>query len=282
MKKMLYFIMLVIFSYNIYGQNYVPKREDILAFFKTKTLVVLEDNPLSEYNFVIKNIMKQEWTVTPYDFISRQEFESKRFDPQYSFIYMSKVSFERDETDAEYRFLFLSLGGNYFQLSQMPDLVAIPVSYYGVDEDSYGYKIGILIRFMQNHILLLKENPEISSSNVFDYYNKNIKDIKNKTLYLLENELSKDVNSAARIKKIYPYKFKIVTKDDIEKAIRERDENVVFLHKVGPEGTKLNARCYKILIGAADANFYYFDYHKISNNKPDGMLESDFKKLAKR
>lgn len=54
-----------------------------------------------------------------------------------------------------------------------------------------------------------------------------------------------------------------------------------FLHKVGPEGTKLDARSYKIIIGAADANFYYFDYHKISGKNPDGFLESDFKNLVK-
>jgi len=54
----------------------------------------------------------------------------------------------------------------------------------------------------------------------------------------------------------------------------------VFLHKVGPEGTRLIARCYKILIGAADSKFYYFDYHKISDEKPDGFLLSDFKKTG--
>ena len=106
--------------------------------------------------------------------------------------------------------------------------------------------------------------------------------IKEKTLYLLEEELAPDVNSTARIKKVYPYKFRIVTKEDITEAIKNRDENVVFLHKVGPEGTKLDARCYKVIIGAADANFYYFDYHKISSKNPDGMLEQDFKKLAKK
>ena len=117
---------------------------------------------------------------------------------------------------------------------------------------------------------------------MLQYYNDNIKEIKDKTLYLLEDELAPDVNSTARIKKIYPYKFKIVNKDEITDAIKKRDENVVFLHKVGPEGTKVNARCYKIIIGAADANFYYFDYHKISNKKPDGFLADDFKKLAKK
>lgn len=282
MKKII--ISLIIASFFLLGktQNYVPSKDDIKAFFKTKTLVVLEDNPLMEYNYIIKDIMKQEWNITEYDFITSKEFEEKRKDPQYSFLFMTLVTFENDKTDAQYRFVHLSLGGNYFRLNQMPDIASVPVAYFDVEEDSYAYKLGIMLRFIQNHAILLRDHPEIMSANVLEYYNKNIRDIKDKTLYVLENELTKDVNSVARIKSVYPYKFKIVTKEEIEEAIKERNENIVFLHKVGPEGTKLDARCYKIIIGAGDANFYYFDYHKINDKSPDGFLESDFKKLAKK
>ena len=263
------------------AQSYVPTQQDIVTFFTTKTLVVLEDNPLSEFNSIIRTVMQQEWNVTEFDFISNKEFEAKRLDPQYSFIYMSKVAFENDKTDAAYRFLHLSLGGDYFRLNEMPDIASVPLAYYGVDEDRYAYKLAILVRFMQNHARLIREHPEIVSANVFKHYNDNIKDIRDKTLYLLKEELAQEVNSASRIKSVYPYEFKIVTVEDIEQAIRERKSDVVFLHKVGPEGTKINARCYKVIIGVADANFYYFDYHKISDKKPDGFLESDFKSLAK-
>ena len=225
--------------------------------------------------------MDQEWNITEFDYIGFKEFEELRKDPQYSFLYMSQVTFENDKTDAKYRFLHLSLGGDYFRKDQMPDIASVPLAYYSVEEDNYTYKLAILVRFIQNHALFIKEHPEIVSANVLQHYNDNIKDIKQKTLYVLEEELSKEVNSTARIKKVYPYKFRIVTKDDITEAIKNRDPNVVFLHKVGPEGTKINARCYKIVIGAADANFYYFDYHKISDKKPDGLLSQDFKKMAK-
>jgi hypothetical protein len=265
----------------LYAQSYVPTQQDIVTFFTTKTLVVLDDNPLSEFNSIIRTVMQQEWNVTDFDFISNKEFEAKRLDPQYSFIYMSKVAFENDKTDAAYRFLHLSLGGDYFRLNEMPDIASVPLAYYGVDEDRYAYKLAILVRFMQNHARLIREHPEIVSANVFKHYNDNIKDIRDKILYLLKEELAQEVNSASRIKSVYPYEFKIVTVEDIEQAIRERKSDVVFLHKVGPEGTKINARCYKVIIGAADANFYYFDYHKISDKKPDGFLESDFKSLAK-
>lgn len=263
------------------AQEFVPSRDDINAFFNTKTMVVLQDNPLLEYNVVIKEVMQQEWNVTEFDFITSKEFEELRKDPQYSFLFMSQVRFDNDNTDAQYRFLHLSLGGDYFRLNQMPDLASVPLAYYNVEEDNYIYKLALLVRFIQNHVNLIKEKPEIVSTNVFKYYNNNIKDIKSKTLYVLEEELSKEVNSAARIKKIYPYKFKIATKDEIKEAIKKRDDNVVFLHKVGPEGTKLDARCYKVIIGAADANFYYFDYHRVNDKKPDGLLASDFKKMAK-
>ncbi|HBH48175.1 MAG TPA: hypothetical protein DDX98_06020 [Bacteroidales bacterium] len=263
------------------AQDYVPSRDDINAFYNTKTLVVLLDNPLLEYNMVIREVMEQEWTITEFDFITFKEFEELRFDPQYSFLYMSQVMFDNDKTDARYRFLHLSLGGDYFRKNQMPDLASVPLAYYSVEEDNYIYKLALLVRFIQNHTLLIKEHPEIVSANVFKHYNNNIKDIKTKTLYVLEEELSKDVNSAARIRKHYPHKFQIVTKEEITQAIKDRDDNIVFLHKVGPEGTKLDARCYKAIIGAADANFYYFDYHRIKSNKPDGLLSTDFKKMAK-
>ncbi len=281
MKKTAISYLIANLAISLFSQGYVPSREDINAFFLTKTLVVLPDNPLLEYNYVIKEVMEQEWEITDYDFISFSEFEEKRFDPKYSFLYMTQVSFEQDKTDARYRFIHLSLGGDYFRMNQMPDIASVPVAYYNVEEEYYGYKLGILVRFIQNHVKLIKEQPEIISANVFKHYNDNIKDIRGKTLYLLENELANEINSAARIKKIYPYKFQIVTKEEIEQAIKERLDNVVFLHKVGPEGTKINARCYKVIIGAGDANFYYFDYHKIDNNSPDGLLASDLKKLAK-
>jgi len=281
MRRTSFLMMLLVLDILARTQSYVPSREDVMAFFTTRTLVVLEDNPLMEYNDIIKKVMQQEWNITEYDFIASKDFEEKRMDAQYSFLYMSHVTFEADKTDASYRFLHLSMGGDYFRLNEMPDIASVPLAYFNVEEERYAYKLAILVRFIQHHAKLLKEHPEIISANVFKHYNDNIKDIRAKTLYLLEDELAPSVNTTSRISKIYPYKFKLVTMDDIEKAITNRDPDVVFLHKVGPEGTKLNARSYKVIIGAADANFYYFDYHKISDKNPDGFLESDFKNLAK-
>jgi hypothetical protein len=280
MKKVSLTIILVLPLLMAYSQ-YVPTPEDLDHFFKTKTLVVKDQNPLNTFDGEIKQVMEQEWNITQWEIIPYSEFEEKRQDPNYSFLFMTTVIFEKDKLQAKYKFLNVSLGGDYFNLNQMPDLVSVPVAYANVEDESYNYKLGILVRFIQQHLRLIHEHPDIISANVFKHYNDNMKDVKTKTLYLLPEEMARDVNSAARIQAIYPYPFKLVAKDDIRKAIADRDPDVVFLHKVGPEGTRLKARCYKILIGASDASFYYFDYHMIDDKNPDGFRSKDLKKISK-
>ena len=281
MKRLLSVLGVMIFLAPLFSQEYLPTPENLEKFLKTKTLVVLDPNPLNTYDSEIMEAMENEWTLTEFEAIRYDEFEQKRKDPQYSFIKLMNITFEKDELNAVYKFLNLSLGGDYFSINQMPDIVSVPVAYNNVDEDSYNYKLGILVRFIQNHIKLIYEHPEIISANIFKHYNDNKGDVKEKTLYLITDELEPSINSKARISKIYPYNFTLVTREDIKDAIANRDNDVVFLHKVGPEGTRLNARCYNILIGAGNANFYYFDYHMINDKKPDGFLEDDLKKISK-
>jgi len=280
MRKLISGVFLIL-GLSSFAQEYIPSANEINQFFNTKTMVVLEDNPMMEYNYIIKDVMKKDWTITPFEFITVKEFEEKRSDPKYSFLIMTKTSFDRDNTGGEYNFLNVLLGGDALRIGQMPAICSVPLAYASVEEHSYIYKLGTLLRFVQNHIQLIKSDPTIVSSNVFKYYNDNIANMKGKTLYLVEDELEKEIGSAARVKRIYPGKFRFVTREEIEEAIKNRDPKVVFLHKVGPEGTKIKARCYKILIGAKDAKFYYFDYHMINHKKPDGLLEKDLKKVAK-
>ena len=280
MQRTIVFLILVCFSLLV-GAQYVPTSDDLDHFLKTKTLVVKDKNPLNTYDAEIEEVMAKEWDITEYEIIPFSEFEEKRMNPEYSFLFLATVVFEKDKLNAKYRFLNVSMGGDYFHIGMMPDLVSVPVSYTNVEDESYNYKLGILVRFAQQHLRLIHANPEIISTNVFKHYNDNIKDVKQKTLYLLEDEMANDINSTSRIRKVYPHDFKLVTREEIRQAITDRDEDVVFLHKVGPEGTRLKARCYKVLIGAADASFYYFDYHMISDKKPDGFLSKDLKKISK-
>jgi len=276
------FTLVFFFASVLYAQDYIPKPEDIKHFPTTKTMIVLEPSPISEYNLTMKELVPNEWKITQYEFLEGKEFESKRKDNSLSFVYLVRAKFEKDKSNAQYLFMSLLLGGAARNLSAMPDLCSVPIAYYEQDEDTYVYKLEIFLRFMQNHVKKLIDDPKIAGKNVVKYYNRNVQKVGGKTLYLLAEELGKDVNTEAKIKNFYPGPVKIVTKDEIAKAIADKDQSVIFLHKVGPKKKNhANSRCYKVMIGAADAQLYFFDYHKINAKKPDGFLAADFKKLAK-
>jgi hypothetical protein len=266
------------------SQTAVGTPEQLAQFFKTTTYIVLENNPMLMYNHVIKETVEKHWTITDYEFVtfSTDEFEEARKDPNKSFLIMTNVYFEKDKTKAKYNYLKILLGGDYEFVNQMPDIAHVPVSYEGVDEDTYDYKLGMLVRFLQNHIELTKNHPELNSKNILKYYYKNLTaDIKNKTLYVTKTDLAKNFNSINQIKSVYPYKVKIVSREDIKAAIDSHNKNIVFVHKVGPEGSKRKARCFNTIVGAADAKMYYFSWHMISDKKPEGLTQKDWKKLAK-
>ncbi len=266
----------------LFAQSNNATEADLQRFFNTKTLVVLDDSPFSEYNFYIREVVEKEWTLTEYEFIPFKEFEEKRKDSRYSFLKASDVTFEKDKLMARYKFLMLSMGGNYRHVRQMPDIAGVPIGYSSVEPEEYMYKVTSLVRFLHNHVLLLKEKPKLLDDRNLNYYNDNLEEIQDKTLYLLKEEMSPEFDTRREIEEVYPHKFKFVTREDIKKAIEQKDPDVVYLHKVGPQSTRVKARCYKIIIGAADAKFYYFDYHMIKAGKrPDGLLKSDFKKMAR-
>lgn len=284
MKKTIAMLLACAFAYNAQAQQTVGRPESLQRFKNTTTMVVLDNNPLLEYNFKIKETVEKHWNINKYDVVtfSSADFEKARKDSTKAFLMRNTVYNDKDKTKSKFDYLCVELGGDYEYIRQMPDIASVPICYNGVEESSYGYKLGLLCQFLQNHIKLTTENPNLTSKNILKYYNSQMADIHDKTLYLVKEELNPDLNTEAKIKSLYPYKFKIVSREEVEAAIDRHDPDVVLLHKVGPEGTrKKDVRCYKVIVGAADARLYYFAWHMISDKNKEGMLAKDFQKLAK-
>lgn len=280
MKRVLFFAILMAFSLTAYGQEHVPELEDYQNFKNSKTLVLLEKNPMSDFNMVIRDVMENTWTHTPYEFINDAEFEAYRNNSDYSFLMITKAAFSKDRTKARYNFLSLLMAERGKSVRNMPDLCSLPLSYVQVEDDSYSYKIEAFLRFMQNHVDLMLNDPSLISKNPFKYYNKKKQDdLENKILYLTKRDLSSDIDTEAEIRDVYPHQFKIVTPEEVAEAIAQKREDVVFLHKVGPEKTRIRARVYKMLVGAGDPHFYYFDYKMMKKAEDDAFQEKDLKKV---
>jgi len=282
MKKFtLLFGILFLFVLYAKSQDATATPQDIERFLKSKTYVVKDPNIFGAYNHAIQEAMEKNWTITEWEFIDETKFAQLKRSYRYSFIRKTKVTFSKDKSKTAYSFLSLLLGDRSGVMKLMPDICSFPLSYYGVDHDDYLYKLGAIVKFMQNHVKVLQEHPNLVGKNVFKYYLNNLEELKGKTLYLLKNEVADNVNTPEKIKKYYSGKVKFVTEDEIKAAILNGNKDVVFLHLVRPESGMEKMRIYKALMGAADGKLYYFDYHKYKKGKmPDAFLASDFKKLS--
>ena len=277
MKKFVFVILLSIMTFRLSAQINFANATEIKTFLKSKTLVVLDGNPTSVYNETIKEMMKKFWTITPYDFISIEKFDEKKTNNTFSFIMLSDAEQTEDGVKCSYNFLNFILGGKT-SLTNMADLGSVPLSYSEVDESNYLYKIGGILIFMQAHVKYASEHPTI----VPKLINKDSKiDIKTKELWLLKEELPANFNTLEKIKTVYPYKVKLVTKEEIKKAIDDKNPDVIYLHKVGPQGTMEGGKCWKFIVTAKEGEVLYYDGHTIDATHPDAFLQKDFKNISK-
>jgi hypothetical protein len=282
MKKITIFSLLILSFVFVNAQKAVATHEQLEEFYKTTTCIVFDSDIFNSYNNAIEEAVKQCWTITPYKFITMKEFNQMMNKSGYSFLVRTKVTPEKNPGNVAYTFLSLVMGEANKTFSQLPEICSFPLSYYNVDYEKYDYKLGALLRFVQNHIELTYNNPDLNEKNILSYYNKNIKDIGNKTIYLNEENLADEINTVSKIKKYYSGNVEIVDADEIKQHINDKDENAIILHIVMPASKYQKDKCYKMLIGAADGQLYYYDAHKINTKKPGKFLKSDFVKINKK
>jgi len=281
MKTKLSAVLLLFFTMLLSGQAPFPNKDEIKQFMASKTCVVLEQDQFSSYNVFIKEAVKKYWTLTPYQLITVQEFNKMRRDPAYSFIVLTQTNYEKDKANTLYNFLNLLQGKNVSKLGELPEICAIPLSFAGEDDYEYNYKFGAILQFMQKHAQMISDDPSLTGRKYLKYYNDNIPKVRTRTILIKEEDLAPEISTIDKIKAIYPYDVKIVSEEEIFKAIQEKTPNTLILHKVGPREEKNAGLCFKMLIGTDDSDMYYYHQHKIKDSDPNGLLADDLKRLSK-
>lgn len=263
------------------GQAPFPTQDEIKQFNASVTCVVLEDDPFSSYNIYIKEVVKDSWKVTPYEFISVKDFNVRRLNPAYSFIVITQTNFDADKSHGLYNFINLLQGKDVNKLAEMPEICAIPLSFAGVFDFEYSYKIGPILAFMQQHARQISDDPSLTLRKYLKYYNKNIPDIKDKTILVEQDDLTPEIATIEKIRKFYANKIEIVTTDEVMSSIENKRPNTIILHKVGPRGDRSSGYCFVMLLGIDDGEMYYYNLHLVDKANPDGLLPEDLKRLEK-
>jgi hypothetical protein len=262
------------------AQNPLPDSDQLNAFHDSKTMVVLEGGLFSAYNIAMKETMNDLWTITPFEFIDGNRFEDLMADSTYSFLMVTYSRFERDRSSRRYSFLNLLLGSDVESLSELPEFGHIPLTYYGDEDEGYSYKLKFLVAFLQDRVQALKDEPDINAMKSLNYYNKNASLVKEHTLYLVEEDIEPELRSPDALRDYYPYPVEIVTAEELEEIITGSTAPILFLHKVGPRGMHSEGWTFKMIFDTA-GNLYYYDRHTINSRKPNALLSSDLKRIAR-
>ena len=241
----------------------------------------ISEAAVSEFNNAMRYAMGSLWKANKFEFITDKEFEEKKFESNSYFLIIAKCKTQDKEPEL-LNYLIIAQGGpKAKKVEKMTWLAAIPLSFSNVSDQYYNYKIPALVQFLQNHIEYVFLNGPVEDKKLMDYYNDKSKEIKNGVLYILQEDLTAKVYDQNAIAKIYKGEVKIATQQEINDAIKNQDPNVLFLHKVGPEKLADTGMCRKFILSAKGGELLYMNEHKISNSKPEGLLESDLKQLNK-
>lgn len=89
------------------------------------------------------------------------------------------------------------------------------------------------------------------------------KRIQEKTIYFLPNDLKSKINSKEELDKIYDYKYKFVSREELDTAIIEQNENVVYAKIVNYSNLRFvlffQAKDSELLYGRVMAGFNQLD-----------------------
>ena len=281
MRTLFLSFILFLSAASLRGQAPFPSKDEIKQFSASKTCVVLEDDLFSSYNIYIREAVNACWKITPFEFITVRDFNIRRLNPAYSFLVLTQTNFDKDKSHGLYNFINLLQGKDVNKLAEMPEICAVPLSFAGVDDLVYSYKLGAIVSFMQKHAQKILEDPSLTLRKYLKFYNKNIPGIKNKTILVEQEDLSPEISTIEKIKATYTSNIEIVTDDDIIKAIQNKTPDTVILHKVGPMGDRYSGYCFVMLIGTDDSELYYYNLHMIDNANPNGLLPEDLKRLER-
>ncbi|SRR5574344_337612 len=276
-------ILLMLLSSSLFCQKIIiptGKYEEVNKFLKSTTYVVAESN-FSCYSMTMKSIINDYWKITPIKIITPKEFETLKKDENNSFLMLNKVYFEQDKTKTLFDFLCLTIGGNYSSVDKMPTLCAIPLCFTDSDDEDYCYKLGLMLHFIQKHIEICKNDPNINSDKILSLYKRNINELRNKTLYVVKDEIEHDLRNNSNFSNYYKYNFQYCTSDNIENLIKNKDKNAVIIHRIGNKGSDELAYSVTILIDTKNAEIYYYDIDKLRRKDNVLLQSSDLEKINK-
>lgn len=269
-------ILLTITPVLIFANPKLATKEQIGMFKNSRTCIVFESG-ITFYNAYVKDAVQKYWRCTEYEFIDAQEFEKRRSDSKYSFLVVMDAVYDKDPGGVSYSYMNLVLGDAHSNLTNMPEICSIPISYTGDNGADFEYAIPAIVKFMQIHAKKLETERFFISLKGLGFYNGK-SEFKDKVLLLNKSGMAKYVDTPDRIKTVYPYYVKLLSATEILEEMNLNPTNALFVFHVGPGEGAGSGKCFEMIFDS-EGNLCYYNSRKITNDNGDGFNMDDFKRI---
>jgi len=275
-KKYLLLLVLGFISLGALANPRLASKQQIGMFKNSKTCVVLGTGSVS-YDMYIKDAVQKYWNATEFEFIDQQEFDKRRFNSKYSFLVLMKGVYDKDPAGVSYNYISLVLGDVATNMTDMPELCSIPLSYTDDNLSDYEYVIPAIVKFMQKHVRNLEFHRFMISLQGLKYYNGK-SGFKDKVLLFNKDMMASNADSPEKIKTAYTNYVKLITPSEIQQELVASPSNALFHFHVGPNKNAGAGKCFEMIFDV-EGNLYYYNSRKVTNDNQDGFNLKDFKHL---
>ena len=205
--------------------------------------------------------------------------DSQKSNPSYSFLTTLQVQFDRDPEEHVYHFLYVMLSHPTADLQEMPVIAQVPFLGSTLTSSSHLHKTEMLVKFLQAYTTKVVTSNGDKKFRKLNHLNKGIKQLKDKTLIVSEDQIDQSLRDEELLKKAYNHKIKLVSSDELVDIMGKAEKGNVFLHLVAPDEDATSGQCFKMIIEPATGEAYLYKRHKISNTRPPVFLKRDFRQI---
>lgn len=260
---------------DLFGQAQIYTRREKLKDITSKiTKVVLTgDDILDE---VLKESVAQSWTMSPYEFCTKEEFETIKTSDKFYFLLVVKGQ-ERKESEPGIDLLTMVKGGPGASKSvnDMVEVVTFPLRSASEPDGREFVMLPAFLSIIQNHAqgLIGSEFKAYSSLGASD-----TKKLKMKQLYFSKDDFAPQV-SRRTIESLDEDTFVEENSEAVDEVFAKGTFNGVVSYVVAPNEPVDGSVCYKMLIGTDDHKLYWYRKHRISPRSGAGFLDMDLKAI---
>lgn len=277
MKKILTLILAATLPCLAFAQAQITTKKMKLQDFTSKTTkVVLTGNAM--FDGFMQKELKNCWNLSPVDFITLDQYEQLKNNPDYYFLMNVKGQF-RKESVPGIEFLTLVKGGlgSEGQINDLFEVVTMPLRSADDPSGREFEMLGAILDVIQDYVKSSIES-DINAYAGLSNYNLNLNKGRDYSVVFAEDDLAPEVLSSAREAYVRGAVSAVDT-DEADNIMSKGMPHMLVSYVVAPSDGTLGSYCYKMLIDAGSHKLFFFKRHKISRKFGVGFLVEDLKKI---